>query len=51
MIQMETKLVFERQELGKVYLVEGSGIIKNGGAGVAVRHCYLEIDGHPKTRV
>lgn len=41
----------ERQELGKVYIVMGTGVIKNGGAGIAVRHCYLEIDDNPKTRV
>ena len=25
--------------------------MKNGGAGVSVRHCFLEIDDHPKTRI
>ena len=48
---MDLKLVAEKQELGKIYIIGGTGIIKNGGAGVAVRHCYLEIDSHPKTRV
>ena len=44
-------MVAEQQELGKVYITMGTGIIKNGGAGVAVRHCFLEIDNDPKTRV
>lgn len=25
--------------------------MKNGGAGVAVRHCFLEIDDHPNTKI
>ena len=40
-----------KQEMGKVYIIEGTGVIKNGGAGIAVRHCFLEIDSHSKTRV
>lgn len=45
LMQIETRLVMEQQELGKVYITKGTSVIKNGGAGVAVRHCYLEIDG------
>ena len=41
----------EQQELAKVYLTKGTEICRNGGAGVAMRHCYLEIDSHPKTRI
>ena len=37
--------------MGKVYIIKGTGIIKNGGAGIAVRHCFLEIDSDLKTRV
>ena len=51
LMQIEAHLVLEKQELGKVYILAGTGIIKNGGAGVAVRHCLLEIDTHAKTRV
>ena len=43
--------MIEKQELGKVYIISGTGIVKNGGAGIAFRHCYLEIDTDPKTRV
>lgn len=49
--QIETRLIIEQQELGKVYLTKGTEIVKNGGAGVAVRHCYLEIDSDPKTKI
>ena len=50
-MQIDAGLVVEKQEMGKVYIIAGTSIIKNGGAGVAVRHCFLEIDSHPKTRV
>ena len=49
--QIEIRLIEEQQELGKVYLTMGTEIVKNGGAGVAVRHCYLEIDQDPKTKI
>lgn len=51
LMQIETRLVIEKQELGKVYITKGTSVVKNGGAGVAVRHCYLEIDGDSKSRV
>ena len=50
-MQIEANLIKEKQELGKVYITDGTEIIKNGGAGIAVRHCLLEIDAHPKTKV
>ena len=50
-MQIEANLVMEKQEMGKVYIIKGTGVIKNGGAGIAVRHCFLEIDSDLKTRV
>lgn len=50
-MKIEARLVIEKQELGKVYLTEGTDIEKNGGAGVAVRNFFLEIDKHPMTRI
>lgn len=41
----------ELQELGKVYLTSGTEVIRNGGAGVAVRHVLLEIDDGIRTKV
>lgn len=49
--QTDKRLDDEMQELGKVYLINGSDINKNGGAGIAMRNCYLLIDDHPRTRV
>ena len=39
------------QELNKVYLTKGTEIMKNGGAGIAIRHCYLAIDSDKNTRI
>ena len=44
-------MVEQQQELGKVYLTYGTEICKNGGAGVALKNCYLEIDNDPKTQI
>ena len=50
-LQIEANLVKENLELGKVYITNGTEIIKNGGAGIAIRHCLLEIDTNPNTKV
>ena len=50
-MQIETNNVKEKLEVGKVYITDATEIINNGGAGIAVRHCLLEIDTHPETKV
>jgi len=43
---LDEKVKNDKQELGKVYIAKGTEIVKNGGAGVAIRHVLLEIDTH-----
>lgn len=44
LLQLRLKAKQEMQELGKVYLTNGSQISKNHGAGIQIRHTMLEID-------
>ena len=42
-------MLINKQELGKIYLIEGTEICKNGGAGVSMRNVHLEIDQNSRT--